>query len=376
MQESVTLSLTGNTTTLSVHYFPPIDVYDDSEIALLNLQTYNTFPNINETNNHFEIHLVNPDRLLNNNKFPTCFITLKKGCYDIKDIKNQILAQINNFNNDLEYLEIEKITFDIGIDQVDFRTTIFSNGTICFNVENSIAPLLGFEKKNYEHYIDGHRSQKVSNLNIVNSIKVMCNIAQGSFNNHMSSHSIYEFSPNNKNVVFPLYMNNMEIFSNIPCKFKQWDINELKKHKKNCGKHKLGRLVMFDNGDDDTIYFKNFKRSQRIPITLITHKHKLMSYAFYVKIDYDIISKYLIKKYKIPTKLHNYRNRNAAKHFIKTMIDIDSKVCNLYKINIPMDKLTVVRDHNHFTGRFRSAVCLNCNFELTNVSFIPIYFHN
>ncbi|KAE9522108.1 hypothetical protein AGLY_017496 [Aphis glycines] len=120
--------LNGNTTTLSVHYFPPIDVYDDSEIALLNLQTYNTFPNINETNNHFEIHLENPDRLLNNNKFPACFITLKKG-------------------NDLEYLEIEKITFDIGIDQVDFRTTIFSNGTICFNVENSIAPLFGFEKK-------------------------------------------------------------------------------------------------------------------------------------------------------------------------------------------------------------------------------------
>ncbi|KAF0719703.1 protein ALP1-like, partial [Aphis craccivora] len=60
-QESVTLSLTGNTTTLSVHYFPSIDVYDDSEIALLNLQTYNTYPNINETNNNFEIHLENPD---------------------------------------------------------------------------------------------------------------------------------------------------------------------------------------------------------------------------------------------------------------------------------------------------------------------------
>ncbi|KAE9543747.1 hypothetical protein AGLY_002143 [Aphis glycines] len=132
--------------------------------------------------------------------------------------------------------------------------------------------------------------------------------------------------------------------------------------------------------------------------TLITHKHKPMSYAFYVKIDYDIIPKYLIKKYKIPTKLHANRNRKAAKHFIKTMIDIGSKVCNLYKIIIPMDKLTVdeehkfqnarlceccfksfkndnlfkVRDHNHFTG----PVCLNCNFELTNVSFIPIYFHN
>ncbi|XP_050064503.1 LOW QUALITY PROTEIN: uncharacterized protein LOC126553366 [Aphis gossypii] len=171
--------------------------------------------------------------------------------------------------------------------------------------------------------------------------------------------SVNVFSLDNKNVVFPLYMNNVEsknhfdlllinngitshycfindfcrlirnqktkhkskliickrcftVFSNIPCKFKLWGIDGLKKHKKNCGKHKLGRPVMFDNGDDDTIYFKNFKRSQRIPIviysdfecylkpiinnqdiktkTLITHKHKPMSYAFYVKIDYESLS--------------------------------------------------------------------------------------
>ncbi|KAE9521934.1 hypothetical protein AGLY_017668, partial [Aphis glycines] len=155
MQESVTLSLSGNTTTLSVHYCPPIDVYDDSEIALLNLQTYNTFANINETNNNFEIYLENSDRLLNNNKFPICSITLKKGCYDIKDIKNQILTQIDDFNNDNDYFGIkstEKITFDIGIDQIDFRTTIFSNGIIRFNENNSIGPLLWFEKKIVMNY--------------------------------------------------------------------------------------------------------------------------------------------------------------------------------------------------------------------------------
>ncbi|KAF0683312.1 Uncharacterized protein FWK35_00035233, partial [Aphis craccivora] len=102
--ESVTLSLTGNTTTLSVHYCPFIDVYDDSEIALLNLQTYNTFPNIDVL-------------------------------HGIEDIKNQILTQIDDFNNDIDYgiKSTEKITFDIGIDQIDFRTTIFSNGTIRIN---------------------------------------------------------------------------------------------------------------------------------------------------------------------------------------------------------------------------------------------------
>ncbi|KAF0706399.1 Uncharacterized protein FWK35_00034574, partial [Aphis craccivora] len=121
-------------------------------------------------------------------------------CYVIKNTKNQILTQIDDFNNVIDYFgvkSVKKITFDIGIDQIDFRKTIISNGTICFNVENSIGPLLGFEKKNYEprmQCIDGYRSQKVTNLNSINSIKVTCNIARGSFNNHMSSHSIYEFS--------------------------------------------------------------------------------------------------------------------------------------------------------------------------------------
>ncbi|KAF0689717.1 hypothetical protein FWK35_00031054 [Aphis craccivora] len=61
-----------------------------------------------------------------------------------------MLTQIDDFNNDNEYFGIkltEKITFDIGIDQEDFRTTIFSNGTIRSKVENSTGPLLGFEKK-------------------------------------------------------------------------------------------------------------------------------------------------------------------------------------------------------------------------------------
>ena len=51
MYESVTLSLTGNATILSVNYFPPIDLYEDSEIALLCLQSFNSFPNINDNNN-------------------------------------------------------------------------------------------------------------------------------------------------------------------------------------------------------------------------------------------------------------------------------------------------------------------------------------
>lgn len=95
---------------------------------------------------------------------------------------------------------------------------------------------------------------------------------------------------------------------------------------------------MFEKGDDKFIYFKNYKITQLISIviyldfgyylkpvlqnkyietkTQITHKRKPMSYAFYVKIDYSIILKHLMKKYKIPKKLCVYRGVNAGKHFM------------------------------------------------------------
>uniref|UniRef100_A0A2S2R9P8 DNA-directed DNA polymerase n=1 Tax=Sipha flava TaxID=143950 RepID=A0A2S2R9P8_9HEMI len=215
------------------------------------------------------------------------------------------------------------------------------------------------------------------------------------------------------------------VFNNKPCENKLWGEHGLNEHKKMCDKNKLGRCVMFENGDQEFIKFQNYKRTQRIPIviyadfecllkkiqnkkkskntkTKITHVHKPMSYGYYVKIDYSIIPKYFIKKFKISKPLTIYRGKNAAKHFIKTMIDLGIKICSLYKINIPIKKLTKeeesrfqsaqfcecclkdfkknnlikYRDHDHFTGNFRSVLCVYCNFEMSNVSFVPIYFHN
>jgi hypothetical protein len=148
---------------------------------------------------------------------------------------------------------------------------------------------------------------------------------------------------------------------------------------------------------------RNKKQSQNTKTkTKISHVHKPMSYGYYVKIDYTIIPKYFIKKFKISKPLTIYRGINAAKHFIKTMIDLGIKICSLYKINILIKKLTreeeslfqsaqycdrcfkdlkknnliKCRDHDHFTGNFRSVLCVYCNFEMSNVSFVPIYFHN
>ncbi|KAF0697585.1 Uncharacterized protein FWK35_00033928, partial [Aphis craccivora] len=57
-----------------------------------------------------------------------------------------------------------------------------------------MAPVFGFEKRQYKPEYAIHRSEKAANLNTINSIKE----PQGSFNNHLQSHSIYEFFPSER----------------------------------------------------------------------------------------------------------------------------------------------------------------------------------
>jgi len=189
MHESITLSLTGNTTILSTNYFPSLNVYEDSEIALLSLQTYNSFPNIiNPTNNQLRIELIPPDKKIKIQFF------LPVDCREIEDINNYMtedLAQINKVYG-------TKLTFSVRIDPIDFRTYIKCNGILRFKHPYSIAPVLGYKKKDCGPFHEEHRSDKAANLNTINSIKVMCNIAHGSFNNQLQSHSIYEFFPSGR----------------------------------------------------------------------------------------------------------------------------------------------------------------------------------
>ncbi|XP_008178595.1 uncharacterized protein LOC103307910 [Acyrthosiphon pisum] len=213
-----------------------------------------------------------------------------------------------------------------------------------------------------------------------------------------------------------------------PCESKLWGVKGLNEHQRNCGKNPLGRPIMFEKGDDDFIYFKGYKKTQKIPFVIyadfeclltpkqpnefikkckkqkthVTHLHEIMSYGFYVKVDYNIISKELVKLFNIPRKVIIYRGEKAAKKFMKNMIEIGNSINKIYQINTPMIKLTgkeeehfqrtkfcekclkhfknnnliKVRDHCHFTGKYRQCLCLQCNFEITTPSFVPIFFHN
>lgn len=192
MYESVTLSLTGNTAILSTNYFPSLIVYDDSEIALLCLQTRNSFPNINSTNNRLEIVPIPSSN--NKHKYKSFEFILEEGCYEIEDINNKISKELFHFNNEYK----TQLFFNVTIDHIDFRTYIKCNGILKLNIPNSMASVFGFEKQAYRPMHEAQRSKKRVNLNTINSIKVLCNIAHGSFSNQLQSHSIHEFFPSER----------------------------------------------------------------------------------------------------------------------------------------------------------------------------------
>ncbi|KAL4123169.1 hypothetical protein QTP88_015392 [Uroleucon formosanum] len=60
--------------------------------------------------------------------------------------------------------------------------------------QDSIAPLLGFDKRTLARD-RRHESDRVVKIMNVNTIKVECNLALGSFDNGLQSHTIHEFYP-------------------------------------------------------------------------------------------------------------------------------------------------------------------------------------
>ncbi|XP_060846546.1 general transcription factor II-I repeat domain-containing protein 2A-like [Rhopalosiphum padi] len=57
----------------------------------------------------------------------------------------RVKKQINSYDKE----NGTKLTFDISVDHNDFRSYIRCNGIIMFNMVNGIAPILGFEKRDY-----------------------------------------------------------------------------------------------------------------------------------------------------------------------------------------------------------------------------------
>ena len=83
-KDSISLILDSNSTDFRINYSPPIELKKDKEyeIALVNLETYYSFPNIDKTNNIFRYSIDKGTKWFE--------IEIPEGSYELKQINNEI----------------------------------------------------------------------------------------------------------------------------------------------------------------------------------------------------------------------------------------------------------------------------------------------
>lgn len=231
--ESITLTLTGASSQLQADYFPAIDLSAGNYVCgLIDFQTFNSIPNVDETNNLFYFGYENVfDKSRNENEIdqglidiapsnstknsvdaanfysveqpvnkttrkrravgasknmlPLSCIQIPTGSYEVESLARYLKKALSQKKVELE-LESNKNTL---------KCEIMCSQPIDFTKPNSIGSLLGFRNNEALKPNRIHISQLPADILKVNVIRVECNIITGSYLNNRPSHTIHQFSP-------------------------------------------------------------------------------------------------------------------------------------------------------------------------------------
>lgn len=176
-KSSMNLVVSSNTDTIDTTYNPPIqlDKKRKYEIALTNLDTYYSFPNIDDTNTTFRYQ---------KNGGNWTVVKIPVGCYEIKAIRDEVNRQVGNKN----------ILIKANLNTLQCMLIIAKDYTVDFNVTHSLATVLGFNKTEYTS--GTHSSENAVNILRINSILVYLDIVTNSYIKGTMSPVIYTFFPN------------------------------------------------------------------------------------------------------------------------------------------------------------------------------------
>lgn len=179
------IAISEKSTKIVEKFGPTIELDDkkDWEMALVSLETYYSFPNIDSSNNNFRY---SPD-----DGTTWKDITIPEGSYEISEINNYIQEIMYYNNNDKE----NSIT--IGANNSTLRSFIklTAHYQVDFTTPNSVRTVLGFNSQVYS--IGGkYASENIVNLLHINSIRVKNSIIGGSYVRGTTDNVIYSFFPN------------------------------------------------------------------------------------------------------------------------------------------------------------------------------------
>ena len=194
-----------------------------------------------------------------------------------------------------------------------------------------------------------------------------------------------------------------------------WTHKSLNKHLEYCGNHEAVKINMPEKGT--MLKFKNYHRGEKVPFIIYAdfesciksihtcdlnpensytkqyQKHEPISFYYYIKC-FD-------SKVCLPIKERSYTGKNAEQVFLKYLEEDIKMIANIPKKEIifgekekeryneetrcwickgefdDKDKnKEKVKDHCHYTDRYRGAAHNECNLNYRKPNFTPVVFHN
>lgn len=174
---SITLTLTGTSSTLSAHFCPEIDLDDQNSYSccLLDFYTFNSIPNVHERNNKIYYSKDKGNTLE--------YIEVPVGSYEIEELVSFLNVQFKK----------RSISTEISTDKNTMKCWIKTEVYIDFVEKGSLRDILGFNPwlLGVGQYVSDH----VINIQRVNNLRIDCDLITGSYHNGQGTHTIYEFDP-------------------------------------------------------------------------------------------------------------------------------------------------------------------------------------
>ena len=183
---SKTFIVSGKSSHISQSFNPTMKLEGMYEIALVNLETWYSFPNVDDNNNNLCYSTDNGETWNN--------IFISTGSYELTQLNLEIERQMQEKNhydleNDVSYISL-------GANIATLKCTLqitHNNYQVDFTTKNSICNLLGFTPQRLTKGY--HISENIINILNINSIFVNISIIEGSYINGEQQPTIFSFFP-------------------------------------------------------------------------------------------------------------------------------------------------------------------------------------
>lgn len=166
------ISATSSKSDFEIVFQPEIELGNlKREIAFFCISATNSIPNVTESANAFEVKVSGRNSEM---------VSMPTGSYGFKAIQRYFKASAK------ARLEANQATFHTVIE-------VPANTIISFDVPNSIASVLGFERKNLATGM--HISDHVAKIVPVNTVNICCDVVTGSWVDGNLANSLFTFYP-------------------------------------------------------------------------------------------------------------------------------------------------------------------------------------